>query len=566
MKKFSLHITKKEFYGNDSLDFDHKIEQDICLSTCLGARLQYTSDSRFTTEEGVQESNNELLFFNGIAYEYDDTYIPSAPLNFLHKKLQSNIESVSKIKGDFSGVLIRPGQVTVFTSKTNSKPIFYYEDSEHYICSSDILEIVRILKREGIRPSLNISACYSLLSFDYLIGQETLLEGIVRYQPATLTHVRSERSVSKQYFRFSNEADHSLSKEDHIEKLEQTFSRAVQNEFQKDCDLGLSHLVTLSGGLDSRMVLAYGRSLGFKEMTTICFSQSKHLEHTIAQRVAKQYKSEFIFRALDGGNYLKNIDETVKINGGAVVYSGAAHTLDMLSHLDVKQHGILHTGQMGDGILGTFLSKKAQEKPTYGTSLKQSPTAQKIQSYVERELKQFETNEMFKLYSKGFNAVFNGYRVIEQFTHFSSPFLDEDFMQAAFAIPAELRHERKIYFEWIADKLPSVAKMPTADTNLRPILGYQNFPINLIPKFQKYKNLALYKLNPSHVVSMNPFKKWFVENDSLSAYTETYYKSHLNFLDEEPALKADCEQLFNQSFAGAFRVLTLLSAIKQFRE
>ena len=56
--------------------------------------------------------------------------------------------------------------------------------------------------------------------------------------------------------------------------LEHTFRAAVQEEFQRDKDLDLEHIVTLSGGMDSRMVLAYAADMGYSDITTICFSQS----------------------------------------------------------------------------------------------------------------------------------------------------------------------------------------------------------------------------------------------------------------------------------------------------
>ena len=109
----------------------------------------------------------------------------------------------------------------------------------------------------------------------------------------------------------------------------------------------------------------------------------------------------------------------------------------MLSSIDFSNKGILHTGQMGDGFLGSFLPNKHHEPAKMGVSLKESYTAKKIRPYLEKELSLFENNEMYKVYNRGFNAVFNGYRVIEQFTPFVSPFLNEDFVKASLAIPPQ---------------------------------------------------------------------------------------------------------------------------------
>ena len=113
--------------------------------------------------------------------------------------------------------------------------------------------------------------------------------------------------------------------------------------------------------------------------------------------------------------------------------------------------------------------------------------------------------------------------------------------------------------------MKSMTKAPIASTGLQPKLKYLHFPFSLLPKYSTYLNLVKYKLNPGHAVSMNPFKKWFTENVGLETYTTNYFRENLYLLEDNLELKNDCEVLFSNGFLGKFRVLTLLSAVKQFR-
>lgn len=565
MKMFQLIIEKDIFFESTLLELKTFQNGLFKIVQGSGIHLNYSFDNRFVNQEGFIGEKEHFTFFNGVAYEYKGNYIKEDPLAIVHAELGRDIQNVVHIKGDFSGLTISSGKVNLFSCKTNSKPIFQYEDESLFIAASNVIEIVKILKERNITLPLNLDACYSLLSFDQMLKNDTLLKGIERIPPASICSLEMMGTVYETYFAFSNKSTN-LSKEEYIEELDKAFRKAIFNEFERDKALGLSHLVTLSGGMDSRMVLSYAHDMGYADITAVCFSQSGHEEHRIAQKVAKQFNVPLIFHPLDGGAYLKDIDRTVAINGGTANYSGAAHSLEMFSTLDFAKYGILHTGQMGDGLLGTFLPEPYQIAPEYGRTIKKSAMSDKIRSYLDLQLNSFDNHELFQLYERGFNGVFNGYRVIEQFTPFASAFLDEDFMKLSLSIPAKMRFRRKIYIEWFNKYMPSMTKARIAGSNTRPLLRYTRPIFRLLPAFYKYKNLVLYKLNSRHVVSMNPFKKWFVENERLKIFMQTYYKENVHYLDGENELKKDCGLLFQQGYLGIFKVLTLLSALKQFKK
>ena len=563
MKMFSLHIKKIDFFGQDALGFSQKNEDGKELVSCKGATLSYIPDVRFAREEGVRISQGALSFFNGLAYEYKGKRISSESISLLSDALHENVKSVDEVKGDFSCFTIAKNEISLFSCKTNSKPVFYFSNKEHFICASNVIELSRILKENGIAITLDNDGAYSLLSFGYILGTNTLVSEIKRLTPSTILTLSDIGVTTHEYYKFNTTANTQLKEADFIDQLDSTFSRAIDNEFSKDIGLGLSHMMTISGGMDSRMVMAYADKLGYTDLNAITFSQSNHSEHKIAKKVSEQYNANFIFHPLDGGDYLKNIDEPVRYNGGTCIYAGAGHTLSMLETLDFSDQGILHTGQLGDAVLGTYLAGPQREQPKLGRSLKAHPLSDKISNYVTEEFQSYENHELFKLYNKGFNEIFNGYRMIEQFTPFASAFMDEDFIKLALSIPPSMKFDRKLYYKWMNSAVPETTKVKITATNLPPKNLYLTPPFNLLPKFNSYLNLAKYALIPGHVVSMNPFKKWFAENESLNLFLNAYAMEHLIYLEGYNELRLDCENLLKGGFNDTFKVLTLLSSMKQ---
>ncbi len=566
MKSFSLYIDLKAFTQCKQQLFSPvaaQTEDNVRRITFEGGHLTYQIEARFTTVEGVNIDNGHLSFINGMIYENGTNDIQSKGLQPLHRALQSNTENVASCKGDFSGLVLKANTASLFTNKTNSKPIFYYLSDTHLICASNVMAVAQILKEKAIPFDLDREAAYSLLSFGYILGDRTLINGVTRMPPATILRLQGSTINKQQYHQFHTTANTTLTESDFIEQLDQLFTKAINNEFGRDKDLSLKHMTTISGGMDSRMVLAYAHRLGYTDQTTITFSQSNHAEHIIAQKVSEFYKAQFKFYPLDGGDYLRNIDQPIAYNGGSCVYSGACHTLAMLKELDFESYGILHTGQLGDAVLGTYLSGPKQQPAAMGRSLSPHQLSDKILPYIQQQFDAFENHELFKLYNKGFNEIFNGYRMIEQFTPFASAFMDEDFIQLSLTIPPDLKYDRKLYYKWMNAKVPAATQIKLASTNVKPKMKYLEKPYKWVPQFNAYLNLAKYALIPGHVVSMNPFKKWFTENKDLANYIYQYGQDHLQYLAHDQELSKDCQKLLGQGFSDQFKAISLLSAVKQ---
>ena len=129
----------------------------------------------------------------------------------------------------------------------------------------------------------------------------------------------------------------------------------IQNEF-KSVGLNSNYLLALSGGLDSRVAMFYAIKNNQKPDNAFCFSQSNYLDHTISEKIARDFDLHYEFVPLDGGSFLSKIDQLTRISEGMVFFTGGIHVQHALDHLLYENFALFHGGAIGDGVLGAFNS------------------------------------------------------------------------------------------------------------------------------------------------------------------------------------------------------------------
>ena len=102
---------------------------------------------------------------------------------------------------------------------------------------------------------------------------------------------------------------------------------------------------------------------------------------------------------------------------------------------------------------------------------------------------------------------FNGFRMIEHFTEFASPFLDIDFLDYSLKIPPKLRYQSKIYRKWMTIQSPEAVVYPWEATG-KKITAIQI--LNTSPWFHEFIAKEDSRSIPRD--SMNPFEYWFKTN------------------------------------------------------
>lgn len=555
------------FRKKDNLS--HEDDYTIGLMLTDQHIIQCFTNKKFSQDKVFLQDDEYIIIQEGVILNLDTLkkrYQQNSTFQLIKSLyLSKGGDFVKELKGEFSGLIYNLTEKScyVFTNHTGSKRIFHFHNDTYFIVSSDLGEISHLMDQLGIQKKLNIDASYLLLTCGFMLEDHTLIEDVKRLMPGNYLTLRNNNLEITNYFHLKNIAKTTDSKEQIIEKMDALFANAVKMEFDKDLAYGYKHMATLSGGLDSRMTVLMAHKLGYIEQLNFTFSQANYLDEKIAKRIAIDFHHDFVFQSLDYGNYLKEVEECVYLNDGLILYSGSAHVLHATKLLNFKEYGLIHTGMIGDAVIGSFLSKPYGVRPTVTGGMYSTYLASEIKDFISQIIDKYPYEELYKFYSRGFLGAMNGNYTLDLVSQGVSPFLDVDFLSYCVSIPEDLKYKQKIYLEWIASKHPEFARYPWEKTGVSPLKS-NNFKKFLDIRYYQRMSLKLFdKLSGKMKSGMNPFDYWMSENDSLKNNIETYFSDHIHLLNQYDSLQKNCTKLFNRGNSGEkFQVITLLAAIK----
>jgi asparagine synthase (glutamine-hydrolysing) len=454
----------------------------------------------------------------------------------------------------------------IYTNHVGDQKIFYTVLNHEIIVSNSIKTIICGGKQKGMTFTLNNNAAYYMLTFGFMLHNHTLVNEIKRLPAGNYLRIEDNMLSVINYYTINNTPNFKITEEEAIENIDLLFRQAVKREFDKDLEYNFKHITTLSGGLDSRMTTWVAHEMGYKNMTALTFSQSNYLDETVANKIANDLKLDWIFKSLDHGNFLTNVEEVIAISEGIGTYSGQTHGKSSFDVINFKDFGLLHTGMIGDVIISSFISGNYHKKP----SLAKMTSDKLINKVLDVDLSTYENQELFLLYSRGFNGALTGLGPIQQYTEVTSPFLDIDFMNYCFSLPLSMRKNHNIYKKWIIKKYPKAANYIWERIGARINEPYININKKIVPISTLHKfiitglQLRLGILDKTECISpnhMNPFDLWFKTNEALPKFFNAYYNENIDRINDQE-LRKNCAILFKGTTTEKMQVLSLLAALK----
>ena len=521
---------------------------------------KFTEDKIFTqTKKFVLGIDGVILNKKSLLKEYATKDFSDLILRLYEKE---KIDFVSKIKGVFSGFIYEKDSDVLYfyNDKTATKQVFYSQYKNSLIIAPTLESIVRLRNNQGVNNNLDIQATYNLLTFGGMIENQTLIEDVFKLGAGEYLKFNDNKLEVNRYFDF-NDVEISISdKNKAIKRIDEVFVEALRLEYEKDKEYDHKHIATLSGGLDSRMNVMLAKNRGYKPMT-YCFSQSKYADEKIARKIAKDLNLDFKFIPLDGGNYLKTLSEMIGINSGLQFYHGSAHYNYALQQLDLSNYGLMHTGQIGDGILGGFVTKGNNQNYLSKTISNRFLEKTEMNQVM---LDSYRDEEVFKLYQRVFNlANFGSYVVEHNKTYLVSPFLDDDVIKVALSIHPSLKINQNIYIDWINKLHPEIMKYKWERTGFRPDKKWKTALSRYTNKLKKEYFIFT---NQQDKLSMNPLAYWYATNNTIKEFYSRSFNENIGLLEANKELFTDVASMFKEgSFTEKAVVLTLLEVIKKYR-
>lgn len=480
---------------------------------------------KFGEDKLFEENDSFLLLLDGIILNKE--YLSKQKIGGLFAYLTARYKEkgdafFDELRGSFCGLLMdkKRDRYVLFTDHIGSKFLYYTLQGNVLGCSTMISNLYEWRHVNNWKCSLSEPGSIMLLTYGFMLENYTICEEIKKVQPGCYVVFERGNLTEHRYCILDNTPDYTLSEQDAVELCDIEFRRAVSLQFDKDREYGYKHIVALSGGLDCRMTSWVAHEMGYKEQLNVTFSQSNYLDDVVPKQMAADMCHEWLFKALDNGLWLYNLDDIISITGGNVLYYGLAHGYSLIKYLNFDSLGLFHAGMLGDVIIGTNV-KNNHEPFRLGDG---AYSVKYIDSLKSIKTSDYANAEIGLFYSRFFNGTNNGQLGIMQFTETCSPHMDWDAMNAIMKIPCSMRYNHNIYKKWILSKYPEAANYTWE--SLKAKLTAPTFTIaGRTKSLTQWKNTFLERLhlkaNDGFTVNgMNPIGYYLNTNNTLRNFIE----------------------------------------------
>lgn len=527
--------------NNPFFDLDDKGRKYICTD---GIVCESNMVPKFENDKLFFVDHNFVVILDGVVLNKDelmkvhkcDTW--QKTILTLYAK---NDAFFNEFRGSFSGLIFekKKKRLIVYSDHIGSKFIYYTQTSEGLFVTSMMPEIYKFLKANSLSLDLDMESAYMLLTYGYMLGNKTLCLNSFKLNAGCYLIYEDGKLKEERYCLLDNTPDYSITEKTAIDLIDHEFRRAVKLEFDKDDEYGYKHLVSLSAGLDSRMTSWIAHTMGYTNQINLTFSQSNYLDETIPQRIASDLKHEWIFKSLDDGNWLCDANIVTDITGGNAIYYGLAHSNSILRYLNFNDFGMIHSGQLGDVVIGTFydsLNPKAQFSHGDGAYSKKL-----INKLSNVQIEKFSNQEIAKFYYRGFNGANCGQQITFQYTETCSPFMDWDVMNNILKIPLGLRYSHNIYKKWILKCYPEASKYIWERIGCRinrkfGMINYRGHSVRIEALPRKVALKLFPQLKSRDTKNMNPLGYYLNSNEMLQNYINGVFDSMPTLIDSKELL------------------------------
>jgi asparagine synthetase B (glutamine-hydrolysing) len=416
-------------------------------------------------------------------------------------------DALARINGPFAAATIGPSGVRILTDRFRHYPVYFHRSAAACIASTDIRAIVPWLERPAIDPD----AFELLLRSGELIDRLTLLEGVELLPPATILEddLSGRGPRERRYWRMRHEAQPTRTFAQHRDLLAEALKASVARIQKATPRLG----VTLSGGLDSRLIL--GLCEAPSRIPSFTWGRSGCRDISCAAAFARRVGSPHTVRHWEPETFPCLWERGAGLTAG----SFGVESMYMLPYtgLLAQNCDVVLNGLAGDAFMGGNFLKlswiREQSLPALAeTSWRWRVTpeqdaaadrllpgsvngARKIWtesiSSVARERPVDRLNDW--LYAnRVFRNTNSGTMLLRHQVESHAPFFDNDVADALLAVPHEMKLKHRLYLAVLKRACPAAAAVRWQRTGVPPAWGFAANGAAMA--FQRYTKAALKRI------------------------------------------------------------------------
>ncbi|MCU4925054.1 hypothetical protein OB905_03510 [Halobacteria archaeon AArc-dxtr1] len=460
---------------------------------------RYESDVAFTSEAydigttaypeyptASYESDDYWLFLEGRIYDEPERTRKRDLLAVAETVFDGDTDSVAdwvtRTDGEFllAAVEKSSGRLALLNDALGRLPTYYYADGDSVLFSRELRYLVTSLETEFDR--LGAAQC---LLLGYSLGERTLLEGVKRLRPATLLVVDDEEGlVTEQMvhsYDFETNVHADRSRERNAAELVSLFDRACRTRANPDGQ----DVVSLSGGLDSRAVLAGYRREGLAP-TAATMESPQYVPESdveIAEEIAAACETEWQTYQISHplGSDLETLVKTK--NGQIGLLTSFILSFFRQLQDEYGREMAYVTGDGGDKVLpdltppGSVSESNLVDHVVRENSISPIKEVSELTDVPESEIRASIRDRLdeypeddpasayvhYLVYERGVNYLFEGEDRNRFFFWSTTPFYSLPFFTYAMNCPAEQKVRYNLYRSFLTQLSPDVAEIPHPD-------------------------------------------------------------------------------------------------------
>lgn len=472
-------------------------------------------------------------------------------------------------------------RIAIFNDSLGRLALYLFQSDSSLIITREISFILNL----SFPIKIDTMGIAQFLFFGYPLHTRTLYEQIKRVQPGTLFVIDTTKDYIKtmnvHMYNFDNKIDELPDMGTILNNMEELFLTASKNR----CEKGFDNILSLSGGLDSRAVLAAleKASINYKTYTFIKDDKSNQDDANISEELSELFNMNWNLLQLDQEEQ-KDISFLLETKRG-MNELGNNFMVQFLRKLLVKESNRLFylTGDGGDkvlpGLLPAVKLNSLDELVKYIISTRSSLfTLTNVLKITGINYNDF-CNELFNIlnnysekiiankyvrfviFGRGLKWLFEGEDRNRYWFWSITPFYSQPFFNYSMMLPDRVKENYALQKQLLVKLSPEAAainnafwKLPITSSKLKVILFAKDNVYPRLPLFMKrFVNRYFNKvtINRNFQKEINPYLTILLENDY-----ESNSKLQLSFL----------KKINNVSTFEAEHVLTLLKVLIKLKE
>jgi asparagine synthase (glutamine-hydrolysing) len=265
----------------------------------------------------------------------------------IHSYEEFGIDFLKRLRGMFAFCIYDSTKNKVFLVRDRAgiKPLYYYHDRNQLVFASEIKAILET----GIEKKINRDSLYSFVTFQYTIGNNTILDNVKKLLPGHYLELSDGSIKLTKYWELKLEP-----KEENEEYLIKEFRNIIDESVKMRLMSDVPFGAYLSGGIDSSSVVALMSkhvkepvktfSVGFGEKD----DELKHARH-VSEYLGTDH-NEFFF---DSSDLVKSFDKFIWHIDEPLADGGAIPTF-LLSKKTKNKATVIMVGEGADENLAGY--------------------------------------------------------------------------------------------------------------------------------------------------------------------------------------------------------------------